>query len=280
MKTRPHLIGLLSLLLSPALMAHQAPKVLFALNPGPVNSSTEIRCQYDGSDSDIFSIFQNAVSEMKNINGWGKSILPPGQKFQLFSTTGTPVKSAATGNFIRIYPALLLTGARQLAKELYKNSTDLDISTLKRATKLISKNYFWVQIEGVHEISPSASEPLFEMTVRPSINPLRPDQPEVIRHMFKSTATNSFTVRRSGNQILVSVVGKNEEINLSDGLNPEEKIINFLAATTAWGKREAASQEASTAGPGIQKVIWTSLLMSLLPKNASCSLDGKALFRN
>lgn len=274
MKTNLGSHMILWLLISPAISTAQPRALIEPLAQASVASATEITCQYEASETEMASVFQTATQRLKDINGWGRRILPPGQKFQLVSPSGRAVRTAEIGNFVRIYPAFLLTGFREFASEL-KAKDDVNPTTLLRASKQISKSYFWVQIEEIQE-STALAEQHFQLKVRPSINPVSPDRSPLIRHMFTAAATNTFLIQRRGRNISVSVVGQNERINLSEGFTPEEKMIHFAAATSSWGKLETSGQ-GQVAGAGLQKVIWTSLLWSLLPKSAHCAIDGKSI---
>jgi hypothetical protein len=70
------------------------------------------------------------------------------------------------------------------------------------------EGYDWVKIEAIEE---SENGQMIAVRVRPAPDPRTPG--EEIAHFFKDAATSTFTVERTGNEVMARVHGRNEEPN-------------------------------------------------------------------
>ena len=93
------------------------------------------------------------------------------------------------------------------------------------------KGYDWVRVEGVEEQGDASSEEQsITIRVRPSDNPTTDDDDTA--HFYSSEATSNFIVKREGNKITASVLGRNEKPN-TGAHSVLDKTRNAAVGTTA-----------------------------------------------
>jgi hypothetical protein len=93
------------------------------------------------------------------------------------------------------------------------------------------KGYDWVRVECVEEEGDASTEfQAITIRVRPSDNPTTKDDDTA--HFYSSEATSNFIVKREGNKITASVLGRNEKPNTGTS-NLLDKTRNAAVGTTA-----------------------------------------------
>jgi hypothetical protein len=108
--------------------------------------------------------------------------------------------------------------------------------------------YDWVRIEAVEDKSnPEGVAEVIAIRVRPAPNP--DGKGENVAHFFKDSATSSFVVQRTGNEVKATVHGRNEIPN-TETSNIVDKIRNAVVGTTAIA--------------GIANVQWNNLVKGLI----------------
>ena len=113
------------------------------------------------------------------------------------------------------------------------------------------KGYDWVRVESVEEEGDASTNIQgISIKVRPSDNPTTDD--DNTAHFYSSEATSNFIVKREGNTITASVMGRNEK--------PNTEVSNVIDKT-----RNAAV--GTTAAAGISTIQWNLLVKGLIREN-------------
>ena len=229
-----------------------------------IRSSSVINCDFSNNPKAASDAFAKGVSKLKNINRWSHLMLPPGQNFKHFSSSGTPLRDGSSpqaGEFIRIDPGFYFSGFSKIIPQL-KGIPSLDLTEVSKAFAQISKKYFWVRIESV-QVENQPLRGRAQIVVRPSHDPQDKSHSLVTKHMFSPKAANVFRVEQNGSSFRFSVQGTDEFVNLDPGLAPQERVVNTASSAMAWGKI-FYDHGGPVAGEGLQKMIWGSFLSSAL----------------
>lgn len=110
----------------------------------------------------------------------------------------------------------------------------------------------WVRVEAIEDSTDTDKDTEFlAMRVRPSPNPLKPD--EDIAHFFSDKATSNFIIYREKKVVTAAVIGRNEIANTDNKISFFDKIRNAIVGTGAAG--------------GLSDPQWKSLVNGVLGKN-------------
>jgi hypothetical protein len=200
-------------------MKEKEQKIVPAQHTGQkVDEVEEIQCQ---SSEEADKLFSKAAQRLLDVNNWDRVCGPLSAKFSLMDASGSPVqRRPQQGDYFRIN----VPGPGPKAGE----------------------GFDWVQVEKIEERK-NEDDALLAIRVRPAASPLNADRD--IAHFFNENATSTFSVQRSGNAVVASVHGRNEEPN-TDTSRTVDKVRNAVVG--------------GGASAGLSKPQWKSLVSGLL----------------
>lgn len=121
----------------------------------------------------------------------------------------------------------------------------------------------WVVIETI-----KVARKYVRLVVRPSYDPTkRPIDPEVTAHLFRSKATNTFSLKRTKKLVLAAIVGRAEYANTVQPEAGNKAVLNFAASVGLWFT--------------FQEEIWTTFvkrLLSIAPKRLAHLSNGVRVY--
>lgn len=95
----------------------------------------------------------------------------------------------------------------------------------------------WVQVTHVH-----SGENEAHFTVKPSHSPQKQATDTEVEHFFTAEASSTFQVKREGNTLTASEIGKDEVVNNQGEQAGDRPVVNMLIAAGGWA--------------GFQKIQW------------------------